>query len=409
MQLTDLPRHIRRRDGVNPPAFFCRSDQTDKTAVLLEDARRIEFMALEHLMPKGHEPLRDVLKRLKAVTNFSEGRAKRIIIVGMAILYRLPRVLALQRQLHLLDAEHIGMLASVFEAADADTFDAIDHQLEKLLTPTMPRQAFPDYTALRKKLTTILVATNPHLKEEPTREELPPFDLDLPDEDDQDGDGIANLRAEFTKPDGLILDEAIRKIAARYSCPRQEAFHKLLFDNITVNLTLNIYQAQDIPDAPAWVSGIGWMTGALRDELLGKVTATRDLADYKEAVSNSYTPSAGIKAYLEGRDGTCGLPGCMTPAHRCQKDHRVEYAEGGPTSVNNMVDLCSSDHNHKTHGGLHYVLDPETGTTMWLHTDGTFEVGLATGPLSPQGKWEAMTIAQYRTERAARARHARRK
>lgn len=367
---------------------------------MLETARRLEFMALEHFMPKGHEPKRDVLKNSRRITNFSRGHTESVVIKGMVILHKLPKTLALQRELWLLDAQHIKMIGTILEAAPSQSLAAIDELLEHLLTPTMPAQSFPDHTAFRKRINQILITVNPELKADPDPAPQPPFDLDLPDQDEE---GLAELHAEFSKPDGLILDEALRSIAHEHHCSREDAFYKLIFENIEVKLTLNIYQAQDIPDAPAWISGVGWITGELRDRLLANVTKARDLAGYKDVVSNSYRPSEGVKAYLEGRDGTCGVPGCTVPAHRCQKDHRVEYAEGGETSARNLVDVCSFDHNHKTNGGLHYVLDPETGTTIWLHTDGTFEIGLATGPLSPQGKWEAKTIAQYMKESSQRA------
>lgn len=367
---------------------------------MLEGARRLEFMALEHMMRKPDATMRDTIKSIRRSSQYTRGRAHNVVIVGMSILHQLPKTLALQRELFLLDAQHISIIASILDAAPDDTLPDIDGLLATLLRPTLPAQTFPDHTAFRKEVTKILVAVNPQLKPEPTKKELPPFGLDLPEENEGD---VAALRAEFTKPDGLILDEAIRSIAREHDCTREDAFYKLIFENITVKLTLNVYHAEDIPDAPAWMSGVGWMTGELRDELLAKVTSTRNLADYKDAKSNSYTPGPGLKAYLEGRDGTCGVPGCTTPAHRCQKDHRVEYAEGGETSAKNLLNACSYDHNHKTNGGLHYILDPETGTTIWLHTDGTFEIGLATGPLSPQGKWEAKTIAEYLKERKQRA------
>ncbi|WP_152668947.1 HNH endonuclease signature motif containing protein [Corynebacterium renale] len=373
---------------------------------MLENARKTTFMALEHLTPNGRDPMRDVIKTIRKATGYSEHRAKTVVIIGMRLMKRLPQTLALQRALYLLDDTHIAILASVLDAADGDTYAAIDAQLARMLTPTMPRQAFPDYTAFRRRVTRILLDTNPQLAEQENPADPPDFELDQPGQDEA---GPASLHAEFTKMDGFILDETLRKIAAQYACTRQEAFHKLIFDQVTVQLTLNIYQAEDIPDAPAWISGIGWITGELREELLAKVTKTRDLADYKDKAAGSYAPSEGIKAYVEGRDGGCGVPGCNVPAHRCQKDHRVEYAEGGETSSKNLLDVCSYDHNHKTNGGLHYILDPETGTTIWLHTDGTFEVSLATGPLSPQGKWEAQTVADYTRERQRRAKHRRKK
>ncbi|WP_143341366.1 HNH endonuclease signature motif containing protein [Corynebacterium renale] len=403
MEDTEIPRHIRRRPGVNPPAYFYLSDQSNPLTVMAENVRRQAFILLEHLMHTDERPTRDSISQARKVLGFPDYKARRIVIAGMKILFKLPKTLQLQRELALLGWDYIGILASVLDGADPKTFGDIDEMLAKVLTPTMPCQSFPDETSFRKRLKHILVLTNPELNPEPTKKELPPFELFNPG---QEG-GPAELRAEMTTTDALKLDEAIRHITREYTCNREEAFYKLLFDNITVNLTLNIYRAEDIPDAPAWMSGVGWISGELRDELLAEVTKTRNIAKYKDFTSDSYRPSPGLRAYLEGRDGTCAVPGCNVPGHRCQKDHRVEYAEGGETSAKNLVDVCSFDHNYKTNGGLHYILDPETGTTIWLHTDGTFEIGLASGPLSPQGKWEAQTIGQYMEKRRKRARKSR--
>ena len=81
--------------------------------------------------------------------------------------------------------------------------------------------------------------------------------------------------------------------------------------------------------------------------------------------TDSYTPTTDIRAYTQGRDATCRWPGCTVPATRCQLDHRIEYHLGGPTSPDNLVNLCQHHHNIKTDRRVHYILDPITGTIAW--------------------------------------------
>ena len=110
---------------------------------------------------------------------------------------------------------------------------------------------------------------------------------------------------------------------------------------------------------------------------------------------DSYTPSTDIRAYTQGRDATCRWPGCTVPATRCQLDHRIEYHHGGPTSPDNLVNLCQHHHNIKTDRRIHYILDPITGTIAWLHHDGTYQLDHATGPLATHHTHWNHTWAQY--------------
>jgi hypothetical protein len=44
------------------------------------------------------------------------------------------------------------------------------------------------------------------------------------------------------------------------------------------------------------------------------------------------------------RDRGCIAPGCGAPAWACHLHHVVHWADGGPTSVENLVLLCGRDH-----------------------------------------------------------------
>lgn len=47
---------------------------------------------------------------------------------------------------------------------------------------------------------------------------------------------------------------------------------------------------------------------------------------------------------IGARDGGCVIPGCTVPAAWCEVHHVTEWAEGGPTSVDNGVALCWHHH-----------------------------------------------------------------
>jgi len=55
-------------------------------------------------------------------------------------------------------------------------------------------------------------------------------------------------------------------------------------------------------------------------------------------------PTTGQRRLVEARNPTCVFPGCRMPAASCDLDHRTPYADGGPTTVTNLVPLCRHDH-----------------------------------------------------------------
>jgi hypothetical protein len=68
--------------------------------------------------------------------------------------------------------------------------------------------------------------------------------------------------------------------------------------------------------------------------------------------------TAQLKA-LGVRDGGCVHPGCTRTAAYCDAHHVRHWADGGPTSTDNMVLLCR--HHHRTlHCGL-WGLSPDAG------------------------------------------------
>ncbi len=64
----------------------------------------------------------------------------------------------------------------------------------------------------------------------------------------------------------------------------------------------------------------------------------------------TYTPSAAQRRALLARDGGCIIDGCDRQARWCDA-HHVEHFPHGPTSLDNLVLLCSRHHKH-VHRGI---------------------------------------------------------
>lgn len=62
--------------------------------------------------------------------------------------------------------------------------------------------------------------------------------------------------------------------------------------------------------------------------------------------------TGALRRAIEVRDRHCTFPGCTVPAHRCQVDHIVEWADGGPTVQENGRLLCPA-HNRQRPGRAH--------------------------------------------------------
>ncbi|MFF2675074.1 DUF222 domain-containing protein [Arthrobacter koreensis] len=73
---------------------------------------------------------------------------------------------------------------------------------------------------------------------------------------------------------------------------------------------------------------------------------------------------AGLKRWLQARDGTCRFPGCSVSVTHAEIDHTKPFSHGGPTDHANLEHLCPKHHRFKTLG--HWkARQPEPGTIEW--------------------------------------------
>ncbi|QZY51625.1 HNH endonuclease signature motif containing protein [Leucobacter tenebrionis] len=101
-----------------------------------------------------------------------------------------------------------------------------------------------------------------------------------------------------------------------------------------------------------------------------------------------YRPSEQMRRILTIRDQHCRFPGCRIPTARCDLDHTIDAAKGGPTSTDNLAHLCRGHHTLKHHGGWH-VRQHRGGTLRWTsptgrtHTDHPPGTGPSLGSAAP--------------------------
>jgi hypothetical protein len=124
------------------------------------------------------------------------------------------------------------------------------------------------------------------------------------------------------------------------------------------------------PGSTCEIEGIGPVSLEAANELLGEgnvqfvITHGKDILTVTSATR---TPSQKTAMALIVRDRTCVVPGCGKRLG-LQGDHcEVEYHEGGPTTLSNMVRLCAAHHDMKSHGG--WRIEGESGNWRWVAPD----------------------------------------
>lgn len=84
---------------------------------------------------------------------------------------------------------------------------------------------------------------------------------------------------------------------------------------------------------------------------------------------DTYRPTAEQRRFLGARDLHCRFPGCRVALNRCDIDHTVDAARGGPTSTDNLAHLCRGHHILKHHSAWSVRQEPD-GTLVWTSPTG---------------------------------------
>ncbi|MHA2789516.1 HNH endonuclease signature motif containing protein [Corynebacterium sp. S7] len=317
-------------------------------------------------------------------------------LVALAVVDKLPLFRAHIESMWHLDMYTLARIGKALEGflvstseRDQEVWPFVDEFLTSYLTPKRVQQQMPSANQIVRKLHDFLAQFD-----DASDESDSPTDLNLGFSVHSFGNGSTHIGVTHDDATALLIDEAVRSYARDNDISLTAAHAELILGKATVRVVVNTYQACDVPDAPVWVPGLGFLRDYSGDYLNCLSEHTRNLigAEYEEV--SAYRVSTSLKAYLEGRDGTCRWPGCERPAHRTEKDHRINWADGGPTTASNMICLCSHHHNRKTDQVVQYILDPITADVYWLFSDGTWVVDQAEGPLTPANRNWVRTLGQ---------------
>lgn len=370
--------------GITMEYYFSTCGHSDPVARAYARIRKEEYLLWEELLPPEDQDTRVALSTISRSTGKAPSTLRDSLFVGIYTLRRLPRLHALQHRLFHLDRERITAIGNELLVASPEHYPLIDAALTSLLTPTAPAQAMPTTTEIRKHLRRIL----DELLGFPNA--TAPGNLFI----EHGLHDSSKITACLPKDLGLWVEKAIHNVTSSQGCSPIEAFVRLLQGSITTTVTVNLYQATDIENAPVWSSGTSdWLPQHREAFWRNQARPTQARCESTRA----HNATASLKRYLQGRDGHCRFPGCQ--ARVCQLDHRVNWEDGGPTAAGNLASLCQHHHNMKTDGIVRYLLDEATGIIVWILPNGRWQVSAPTGPLSAPGARWARSIAQWRRAR----------
>ena len=110
------------------------------------------------------------------------------------------------------------------------------------------------------------------------------------------------------------------------------------------------------------MSGPGGLAAYLRtrlpDDLVASVSLPLDIGAVTDTIP------VHLRRAVTVRDRCCRFPGCTQPATACQPHHIIPRAQGGPTSLANLINLCAFHHLIAIHRwGWGIALNPDGTVT----------------------------------------------
>ncbi len=385
---------------LGPDKYYSCVSPYDRVSVQGARMRRSDYRLWQEVLPEDEADIALVVAGLKRQLGRGDGYITSALYAHQRIT-EMPRLRALQESMFHLDLDRLKAIDAVMSKTDttvAENLEIIDEQITAYLTPSRANQLLPSAAQIRKKLNAIIQELDDSISTD---------DSSAPSEGTvdvvYDGDR-AFLNVEMEPMQIKEIENRVRKLAKREKISQAEALRRLIRGEGKNDIVLDFYRATDIPDAPAWAPGVGWIPAAQAERLVQQATQTRDMDALYDKVVPDYRTPDDIRSVVIGLDGTCSDGDCLCHEDRTQMDHRIDHKDGGPTTAAHLAALCPTHHNVKTDGRVFYLIDPITRDKYFLYEDGTWVMVEAKGPLAPKAKNWLQTFSQRLANRRQRIR-----
>lgn len=328
-------RHGVEHSSGSPEAYFTHCNPHNKNAMAMLELRRHAYCAWKRITDLASDDFDLMLRDITAASGVGNHKAGDIA----SAFYRmsdLPKLRTLATSMWQLDIDHwitIDRALDKAGAVNAHLFAAVDELLVELLTPTKPNQQMASRRTIRNRITREIDALDSSVRKDKKKESpRKTYGVnDIPDFERNDTD-THEIRFDTDAATAVTIDAHIREHAQQTGVSLRDATIDLLLGNAQTSVTLNCYRANDVDDAPLFVStttGAGEQTlfGAAADALANQAAKHHDMDAVANHEVTGYATTPTMRAAVTGRDGHCRYPGCTNtrdhvpngPRHRIRR------------------------------------------------------------------------------------------
>ncbi|MFZ0626216.1 MAG: DUF222 domain-containing protein [Acidimicrobiia bacterium] len=141
----------------------------------------------------------------------------------------------------------------------------------------------------------------------------------------------------------------------------------------SVNIHVDLATLAELDDMPGELGGFGPVIA----DIARQVTDRQQSTQWKWTLTHHESgmvldtgitrrrPTTAQKRRIHALYPTCAFPGCRMPAESCDIDHRMPYAQGGPTTVGNLEPMCRYEHDRYPRLGWKRIPLPD-GDFLWI-------------------------------------------
>ncbi|WP_143336724.1 HNH endonuclease signature motif containing protein [Corynebacterium pacaense] len=378
--MTIAGTHVEGAATLSVQVYFSHQDPTNAQSFVNVDINKSIYHQWRYLLDNDEHDADSLVGELLRVTGQSRQEITRAI-QAMHLVAHMPRLKELVETKFHVTITYLSRIMKAVSQGDRSIWTILEGRIVDRLTPRVAGEEMIQASDLAELITKWIKELDPSFAARRPRSERDGEYLEF-----DTRDGVTRIRGRLAAVDGRRLADTLRTVA-RGKLTLTQALRSFLDQKAPVQVTQYIYTPRT--HGTSWMPGVGHLAPLLAAELVARLKKVVDLDGMEKAVEPRYRPSEKMRAAVMARDGHCRFPGCRVPADRCQLDHVVAWAAGGPTAMWNLVCLCQHHHNMKSDKRFVSELNG-CGEVRWVGPMNQPIVTRAVGPFAeqmPTGLW----------------------